>query len=280
MNSERIGPPLDVRELFASDRAKLIALLNELPVDQWKQPTVCPGWSVHDVVSHVVHDHLRRLSGTRDGHHPAWADSGEGLAAALSRANEEFVAAARGVSPRLLIDLLAHLGPQLDQLWSELNLASLGGDVSWVLPDQPAPVWLDVAREFTEFWVHQQQIRDAVAQPGAREPKVLGAVVDTLVRSLPRALAATSAGLGTAVTLTVEITQDIRITWTASKDDRGWRLERQTHPLPAAHIGMDADTFWRLTTRGLGPSDARSRSNLDGDSRLADAALQLISIIR
>jgi hypothetical protein len=41
--------------------------------------------------------------------------------------------------------------------------------VSWVRPD-PVPNWLDVARQYTERWTHQQQIRDAVRMPGLEEP--------------------------------------------------------------------------------------------------------------
>ena len=36
--------------------------------------------------------------------------------------------------------------------------------VNWAGPE-PAPIWLDPAREYTERWVHQQHIRDAVRNP-------------------------------------------------------------------------------------------------------------------
>jgi Mycothiol maleylpyruvate isomerase N-terminal domain len=60
------GPPLDTRPLFPSERAEFTALLWNLPSGGWQRPTNCPGWRVHDVVSHVVHDYLRKLSRTRD----------------------------------------------------------------------------------------------------------------------------------------------------------------------------------------------------------------------
>jgi uncharacterized protein (TIGR03083 family) len=212
MEWDRLGPALDVRPLFAPDRERLLELLGDLPAHEWNRSTGCPGWTVHDLVAHLVHDHLRRLSGTRDGHTPAWVAPDGGLASALHRTNEQFVAAARGISSRLLTDLIAHLGLQLDQLWVGLELDARGGAVSWVQPDEEAPVWLDVAREFSEFWVHQQQIRDAVGRPDSSEPQALVAIVDTLVRSLPRALtSSTAAMLGAAVTLTVDVSDDISI---------------------------------------------------------------------
>jgi uncharacterized protein (TIGR03083 family) len=162
------GPPLDTRPLFPSERAEFTALLWNLPSGGWQRPTVCPGWRVHDVWAHVVHDYLRKLSRTRDRHTGPGPLPGEGLPQFLARTNQEFVAAARQVSPRVLVGLLDHLGPQLDRLWPSLDLGATGEPVSWAIPGQPAPVWFDVARECAEFWVHQQQVRDAVGRPGGK----------------------------------------------------------------------------------------------------------------
>lgn len=41
---------------------------------------------------------------------------------------------------------------------ADLEAPALG--VSWAGVD-PAPGWLDIAREFTEYWTHRQQIRHA-----------------------------------------------------------------------------------------------------------------------
>ena len=57
--------------------------------------------------------------------------------------------------------------------------------VSWAAPDVQAPAWLDVAREYTEGWVHQQQVRDAVGRPGADDAELTGAVIDTFLRAVP-----------------------------------------------------------------------------------------------
>ena len=262
------------------EREQLLQLLRQLPPAAWSRPTICPGWDVHDVVGHLVHDYVRRLSGTRDGHIAAWVVPGEELAQSLNRVNQEFVLVARTFSARLLTDLIAHLGPQLDELWTGLQMDSLGGAVSWVTPHVEAPVWLDVAREYTEFWVHQQQIRDAVGRPGARQPELLVAVVDAFVRSLPRALAATAAPSGTAVTMNVDVTEDVSTAWTATRDGQGWWLDRRSNQSADAHIHLTADTLWRLATRGLNPSAALGRIHINGDPALAAAALQLVSIVR
>ncbi len=121
----------------------------------------------------------------------------------LHRVNQEFVDVAQRWSPRVLIDLLGHLGPQLDQMWASLDLERTGEAVSWAAPAAPAPVWLDVAREYTEYWVHQQQVRDAVSRPGADDERLAVAVTDTFLRAVPHALRHVSPQQGTCVQIVV-----------------------------------------------------------------------------
>ena len=54
-----LGPPIDVRPLFAGQQAAFIALLRGLRPGQWARPTVCPGWDVKDIAAHVLGDHVR-----------------------------------------------------------------------------------------------------------------------------------------------------------------------------------------------------------------------------
>ena len=60
--------------------------------------------------------------------------------------------------------------------------------IDWAGPE-PAPIWLHVAREYTERWVHQQHIRDAVGRPGLNERRWLGPVLESLRPWVARVLA-------------------------------------------------------------------------------------------
>src|ERR1700759_3160984 len=102
-----LGPPIDVRPLFAGQQAAFIALLRRLRPEQWAQPTVCPGWDVKDIATHVLGDHVGRLSRHRDGYSPLGPRDGEPFPAFLDRINAEWVTAARRLSPRLLIEQLS-----------------------------------------------------------------------------------------------------------------------------------------------------------------------------
>jgi len=56
--------------------------------------------------------------------------------------------------------------------------------VSWAGPE-PAPVWLDAARDFSEYWTHQQQICDATGQaPCPKHPLPLASDIINLEHQL------------------------------------------------------------------------------------------------
>jgi uncharacterized protein (TIGR03083 family) len=230
-------------------------------------------------VAHVAHDSIRKLSGARDGQPMDRPRPGESLPAFLARVNQEFVDTASSWSPRLLIDLIGHLGPQLDQLWAAQDLDRLGMSVSWAAPDVPAPVWLDVAREYTECWVHQQQVRDAVSRPGADDGELVGAVIDTFLRAVPYTLRNRPEAAGTAV--------HIRVTgpgggdWTARREEGFWALARgPAAGPPGARVEICADGLWRVATRGITVDEALRQATITGDQALGTAVLSLVSIIR
>lgn len=134
------GPVIDTRPLFPRERELLLDLPAGLERDEWSAPTVCPGWDVHDVAAHVLHDYTRRLSGSRDGHRGPPFGGGESLAEFIHRTNGEFVAVARHLSAEVIVDHLAHLGPQIDALWAGTNLDGPAAlDVPWASDARPDP---------------------------------------------------------------------------------------------------------------------------------------------
>ena len=59
--------PIIVVDLFPKLEQKLIELLNGLTPADWRKPTMCPQWTVKDIVAHLLDGNLRRLSRVRDG---------------------------------------------------------------------------------------------------------------------------------------------------------------------------------------------------------------------
>jgi uncharacterized protein (TIGR03083 family) len=269
-----------VTHLFAPERASLLELLSSLSAGQWQAPTVCPGWSVKDVALHLLGDDIDLLSRRRDGAAPADTPSKpagfQELVVSLDRLNQAWVEAARRISPRLLCELLAVTGEATWRYLSSLDLFAVEESVSWIRPD-PVPNWLDVARQYTERWTHQQQIRDAVGVPGLKEPAFMAPVLATFVHALPRAYTGVPASVG--ATVEIVIAGEAGGCWVLTRRPDGWRLAAGTAVAPMARVVLDAETAWRLWTKGIRPNAAQTAVSLWGDRALGLPVLYAVAII-
>ncbi len=268
--------PVYTVDLFPIERRQLLELLETLSESEWAQPTVCEGWSVKDVALHILGDDIGVLSRKRDGHSSATSElaSWKELVAFLNDWNERWVAAARRISTPLLLELLRVTGDDLHKYFASLELDEMGGPVSWAGPE-PAPVWLDVAREYTERWLHQQQIRNAVRGPGAKEPELFAPVLATFVHALPQTYRDVEAAEGTHVKLT--IVGESGGEWSVVRGADGWGLYVDVTSEPNATVSIDQERAWRLFTKGIDKRE--SDAKVKGDRALGERLLDTISII-
>lgn len=277
--------PILVVDLFPELRYRLTALLWELTDPQWATPTVCPGWSVKDVALHLLGVNVANISRRRDGYGDAltaFVSPGADLAdpatlvEAITRWNEAWVVAARRLSPRLLCELLTETGEQLETFYRGLDLLAQGSAVSWVGPE-PAPVWLDIARECTEQWLHQAQIRDALRLPMLDEPRLFAPVLATFMWALPHTLRDMTSPPGTA--LRVVITGEAGGEWWAVRWNDRWVLSTDWHRDAEASVTMDQDTAWRLAIKGLDRSRGEQMVRIEGERQLGSKVLDMVAII-
>ncbi|HEV7216255.1 MAG TPA: hypothetical protein VGP33_14155, partial [Chloroflexota bacterium] len=142
---------------------------------------------------------------------------------------------------------------------------------------EPAPVWLDVAREYTEQWMHQAQIRDATGVAGIRERRLFAPVLETFIQALPRALRDVPAPDGTR--LKVCITGEAGGTWAAVRSAGRWKLDPTDGRAATATATLDQESAWRLWTRGFSPEEGAQVVRVTGDRELAGAVRRMIAFI-
>jgi len=273
----RPGPIL-VADRFPKLRLSLIEVLSSLSNEEWASPTVAPRWSVKDIGLHLLGGDLGILSRPRDGFNASDQPirHQDDLVALVNRLNDEWITAARRLSPRVLCELLAFTGPLVEAYFASLDPFAIGQPVSWAGPE-PAPVWFDIAREFTERWHHQQQIRDAAGRPALYDPYFLAPVLDTFVRALPYSFRDTAAAAGTLIK--IQISGEAGGSWFLHRQSPGWELLLEAGTSPATTILITQDYVWRLFTKGIDGEHARSKSTITGDARLALPLFTTVAVI-
>lgn len=265
--------------LFLPTREALLGLLRELKADDWHRPTVCAGWSVKDIAAHLWGGDVGVLSRHRDRYDSpdvvpprSWPE----LVGLINSLNDAWVRSARRISPAVLCDLLELSGTQVESYFASLDPNAPGPPVDWA-GEGPQPNWLDLAREYSERWHHQQQIRDAVGRPGLTEPRYLRPVLDTFVRALPHAFREVSAREGAEVQFSIR--GDSGRDWILVREKSGWELYLGVAAAPVAEVAVDQDDAWRMFTKGLRGAAARARATIHGDAHLAEVALGATAII-
>lgn len=273
-DSSWLGAPIDARPRFGPELASLLDLLRALRPADWDAPAV-PGWSVKDLAAHLLGDYRGRLGWNTSGFRPAFR-SGETLEAFVHRVNQEWIDLHADHRPAEIVDAVESAGAEVERRFAATALDAPGLGVSWAGAD-PAPAWLDIAREFTEYWTHRQQIRHAAGQDTDPEPRALATVLDTFMRALPHTLRSTSADVGTQVQ--VAVPGRAGGVWTVTAGEDRWSLAPAPGVRPAASVTLDPETAWRLCTRGIQPANALAHARIQGSHPLAEAACHLVSIV-
>lgn len=270
--------PVEVAALFATERARLLGLLATVSDKEWQRPSPCPEWTVLGLCCHLVGDDFSLLARHRDGYHGTSAP--EGVAEPefiewIDNLQIEWVHAARRLSPRLVVDLLDWAGPQLVEVLGRQDPAARVASVSWAGPD-PVPVWLDQVRELSEYWIHRQQLLQAVGRPPDLRPDLFGPILDGLRWAYPYRLAAIDAQPGDFVS--IEITGPVPASWHLVATGEAWTFRNEPGSRHVASLSMTTDQAWRLLTNNL-PAAEHPRLQLSGDERITDALRHTRAII-
>lgn len=274
--------PLDCRyepaALFALERARLIEALHGLSGPGWNVASPCPGWTVADVVNHLVGDDLGLLARQRDGHHGTPGPEGDGrdaLDAWIDQLQDGWVNGARRISPRLAIELLAWMGPEVVDLFRHQDRSALAGHVSWAA-DGPVPRWLDQMRELSEMWIHRQQILQATGSPEDQEADLLVPVLYTLNWAYPYRLRSVRRPAGTSISFFVGPPADTEWHLVATRDD--WAHQLEPSGPTAATASMTASQAWRVLTNNL-PVPERDGLELTGDREITEILLSTRAVL-
>lgn len=243
---------------LGAQHAELRAILADLTTEQWNAPSLCPGWSVADVVLHLWQADTVALGSARGAIEVAAREAGWDMDAMHTGvANVDQVAATavdnqRGIAPA---DLLKRWSDTADELVATLAGTEPKKPLPWVVGELPARTL--ATTRLAECWIHTGDIAAGV---GVTQPfsERMWHIARLAWRTIPYAFARAGQALAGPVAIVLD-TPDGG-TWEFSDGD------------PLTTVTGDAQTFCQVAARRV-PGHT---SGLHASGPDADAVLDLV----
>ncbi len=269
---------IQVLHLFPKLNSSLIDLLEGLSPAQWNSATVCKKWSVKDIAAHLLDTALRRVSCGRDNHFGKAPEinSYEDLLDFLNTLNAEWVGAYKRVSTRVLI---RQMSAAQDEFYDHLLSLDLHAPalfpVSWAGEDE-SKTWFDIAREYTERWHHQQQIRLAAGAGSILERELYYPFLEISMLALPFHYRLKSAAEGTLIR--INIVGDAGGHWSILTKNGAWEFT-DTRTEPHTQVYIDQNIAWMLLSKGIDIFEAEQYWQIVGNYELGFHALKMTAFM-
>jgi len=273
--------PIFTSHLFPLLDEKLLEILRSLSPQDWERQTIAPLWKVKDVAAHLLDGNMRALSMLRDnyfGEKPENIDTYPDLVGYLNRLNADWVNAMQRVSPKVLIELLEITGKEYSMLMNTLNpFEKALFSVAWA-GESESENWFHIAREYTEKYHHQQQIRLAVGKEEVLLKKELYfPFLDTSLRALPHHYREVNAEVGDVIQVT--ISGESGGDWYLYRNEEKWILVTECELVPICHIRIPPEIAWRLFTKGISREEAEPLINIDGEKSYGSRIIDMLAVM-
>ncbi|MBA6439214.1 MULTISPECIES: maleylpyruvate isomerase family mycothiol-dependent enzyme [Streptomyces] len=249
-------------------------LVNPLAESEWNRATECPGWSVRDVVSHVIGLECEMLGDPRPIHtlpRDLYHVTNE-----LSRYMEVQVDVRRcHTAPEMTSELEYTVIRRGRQLRNEKRQPD--AMVRW-----PGGTEVTLGEALTrrafDVWVHEQDLRRALNKPGNLDSPGATITRDLLLSGLPKVVAKDAgAAPQSAVVFDVHGPMEFMRTVRVDADGRG-TIDGSVSLGPTVTLALDWETYVRLACGRVRPEAVAERLKIEGDQQLAEAILQHFAV--
>lgn len=242
--------------------------------------TVARQWVIKDVAAHLLDVTCRRIALHRDG----WSvppdveiRSNADLVTYLNRLNGDWVKAAKRLSPAILMQMLENVQETDCNLFREQDpFAPSPYPVSWA-GETMSYNWFDIAREYTERWLHQQQMRDAMGDRSLLTAELYRPFLHIFLQAWPFTCAGLDADEGTVLKTT--ITGEGGGEWFLLRSEGQWKLSEAAGDMMAAETIIDGDVAWKLFSKSVRKEDIAGYFTINGNPALGAAVLDMVSVM-
>lgn len=230
--------PIDTIAKLTSVWASLTEVGGVLTEDDWKRPTDLPGWTVQDVLSHLIGTE-RMLQGLDAA--PARDGGGEAhVRNPIGDFNENEVAARRDLpGAAVLAEWNGLVKLRTDTL--------AAGDAAYFATPMATPTGPGTLADFLHVrvldnWIHEQDIRRAVGHPGGLDTDAAAHTIDRLIRTIP-IVVGKRAGCPDGQAVRIRITGGVEREVTCEVQEGRARFVDEPTAVPVATVTFSTEAF-------------------------------------
>ncbi len=230
---------------------------------------------------HLLDGNIRTLSILRDGYvgdPPQNINSYQDLLDYLNKLNADWVVGMKRVSPKVLIELLEITGREYCEFLQSLDpFADAAWSVAWA-GEETSQNWFHIAREYTEKWHHQQQIRLAVGKTHELYTREFYLPhLETSMRALPYHYRNTKANENEGIQFI--ITGEGGGDWFLFFEGDSWQLVSELQKTPISKVIIDGEIAWRMFTKGISRPEAQKRVIIEGNYELGNKIFDMLAVM-
>lgn len=245
-DAERPRTVLDKDDVLAGLFASwdgIDGLLAALSDEQWQTPTSLPGWTVHDVVAHIIGTEMMLAGTPTPEADVAGRDYVNNEIGAL---NEKWVEHLRSESPASMLAAFRDITARRKEMLAAMPVGEW--NTVTFTPAGPDSYGRFMRVRIFDCWMHEHDIRHAVGRPPT-DADLAGAdsrlALDEMTASMPFVVAKKGqapAGARVLITLTGPVARQIRV----AVDGRAALVEDFGGAEPTVGITLDGLQFTRL----------------------------------
>jgi uncharacterized protein (TIGR03083 family) len=236
-------------------------LAASLDDQQWSAPTPCPGWTAGDLVAHVIDIEQLLDQAPRPQHEPDW-DALPHATGDVGRFTEVGVDARRGHARGDVVDeFRATLAARRSAL------AALPSDAEVLSPfGRPTTQERLLRMRILDTWVHEQDIRRAIGQPGGMASDGAIVALQVFLDGLPKAWAKhVGAPAGSVAHVVIsDVGRGVEAWVLVGEDGQG----AMSAPVddPDVELTLSWDDFLTLAAGRAEPESVRGRVHVGGNA--------------
>ena len=255
--------PTDTIDKLEHTWRSLSTFCASLTEAQWKTASQLPHWTVQDNLSHIVGTEAGMQGIERSQHQ---ASDLSHVKNPIGEMNEHDVDSRRGQT-----------GAQVLAEWNAVMEARVStlrhGDDAYFAQESFTPTGPGTLADFLHIrvldcWIHEQDMRRAVGQPGNQDGPGAGHTIDRLIRTIP-IVVGKRAGTPEGGTVVIAITGPVHRTIATTIIDGRAQIVPDVPASVFTTISMDSDTFLQLATGRATHTELASDISFDGDTELA-----------